>query len=174
MTWAPVIARLTVMADAAPVLIWVAGLDKKCTYFNRTWLEFTGRTLEQEAGDGWVEGVHPDDVSACMGRYVEAFEARRPFRMEYRLRRHDGEYRWIIDHGTPRFGPDGGFAGYIGSCFDITEMRLAEDRLRLQGAAGLVDYRQRHLRARAGRQQNRKGYNQQGVFQSNVLGNRHL
>ena len=119
--------RFRNMADTAPVLIWVSGPDKLCTFFNKVWLEFTGRTLEQELGNGWAEGVHPDDLDRCTATYSAAFDARRRFRMEYRLRRADGEYRWILDDGVPRFTPAGIFAGYIGSCIDITERRRAEE-----------------------------------------------
>ncbi|HXG67219.1 MAG TPA: PAS domain S-box protein [Blastocatellia bacterium] len=119
-------ARFRNMADTAPVLIWMAGADKLCNYFNRPWLEFTGRTLEQELGYGWAEGVHPDDYERCLNTYNTAFDARQSFRMEYRLRRHDGEYRWVLDTGVPRFTPDGAFIGYIGSCIDITERIEAE------------------------------------------------
>ena len=119
--------RFRRMADSAPVLIWVADPDKLCTFFNKTWLEFTGRAMEQEVGNGWTEGIHPDDVDRCMLTYFEAFDARRRFRMEYRLRRGDGEYRWILDDGVPRFTSVGIFAGYIGSCVDITEKRSAEE-----------------------------------------------
>jgi PAS domain S-box-containing protein len=121
--------RFRVMADSAPVLIWISGLDKLCTYFNRKWLEFTGRTLEQEMGNGWVEGVHPDDFARCLETYVSAFDAREEFTMEYRLRRFDGEYRWILDSGTPR-REDESFVGYIGSCIDITDRKRAESALR--------------------------------------------
>jgi PAS domain S-box-containing protein len=95
-------------------MMWVSGVDKRCTDFNRGWLEFTGCPMEQQIGDGWADGVYPDDLERCFATYVEAFDARRPFTMEYRLRRYDGEYRWITDTGTPRFLPDGTFAGYIG------------------------------------------------------------
>ena len=117
--------RFRMMADCAPVLIWMSGEDKLCTYFNRPWFEFTDRTLAQERGNGWAEGVHPEDMAGCLETYVAAFDARKPFTMEYRLRRKDGEFRWILDNGVPRFGTDGAFAGYIGSCVDITEQRYA-------------------------------------------------
>jgi diguanylate cyclase (GGDEF)-like protein/PAS domain S-box-containing protein len=120
---------LTILEDF-PALIWRAGLDTHCNYFNRTWLEFTGRPLEMELGDGWTEGVHPDDFKGCVDTYLEAFAAQRPFSMEYRLRRYDGEYRWILDIGRPFFDPEGQFAGYIGSCFDITDKKLAEEQIR--------------------------------------------
>ena len=93
--------RFHTMADNAPVMIWVSGTDKLCTWFNKQWLEFTGRTMEQELGNGWAEGVHPDDFDRCLKTYVESFEARQAFKMEYRLRRHDGEWRWLLDNGTP-------------------------------------------------------------------------
>jgi PAS domain S-box-containing protein len=115
--------------EAFPTLIWRSGTDAKCNYFNRTWLEFTGRTLEQELGDGWAEGVHPDDFDDCLRRYLTAFEARQPFVLEYRLRHHSGEYRWIVDHGRPYNNLDGAFAGYIGACYDITKRKQAEAEL---------------------------------------------
>jgi PAS domain S-box-containing protein len=123
-------ARFRLMADSAPILIWVAGVDKGCTYFNRPWLEFTGRTLEQEVGDGWAEGVHPDDLVRCLEVYATHFDARMAFEMEYRLRRHDGEYRWVADRGIPRLTPDGAFAGYVGACADITDRKRGEEELR--------------------------------------------
>ncbi|HEV8202258.1 MAG TPA: PAS domain S-box protein, partial [Candidatus Polarisedimenticolia bacterium] len=122
--------RFRLLADAAPVLVWLSGPDKQCTWFNRAWLEFTGRTMEQEVGSGWSQNVHPDDLERCLATYVEAFDARRPFSMEYRLRRHDGEFRWTLDHGVPLHNPDGSFAGYIGSCIDITDRKASEDSLR--------------------------------------------
>jgi PAS domain S-box-containing protein len=123
-------ARFRTMADHAPVLIWIAGTKNEATWFNRPWLEFTGRTLEQEEGYGWADSIHPDDRSRCLARCNEAFERREPFEMEFRLRRHDGEFRWILDHGVPLLGPDGTFNGYIGSCIDITERRRVEQALR--------------------------------------------
>lgn len=110
-----------IIVESAPNMIWKAGLDAKCDYFNRTWLEFTGRTLEQEVGDGWAEGVHPDDMDRCLKIYLGAFRQRRPFEMEYRLRRFDGEYRWINDRGVPFTDDAGEFCGFIGSCIDVTE-----------------------------------------------------
>jgi PAS domain S-box-containing protein len=106
--------------------MWMAGTDKLCTDFNRGWLLYTGRSIEQELGNGWVEGVHPEDLQKCLAIYVEAFDKRQPFSMEYRLRRYDGEYHWINDSGSPRFLPDGTFAGYIGSCVDIHDRKAAE------------------------------------------------
>ena len=122
--------RFRLIANAAPVMIWRSGPDKLCSYFNQPWLEFTGRPLEAELGNGWAEGVHPDDLPRCLETYIQSFDSRIPFRMEYRLRRHDGEYRWIEDTGVPIFMPDGSFAGYIGSCVDITERKRAEEALR--------------------------------------------
>ncbi|WP_242038102.1 PAS domain S-box protein [Tolypothrix sp. FACHB-123] len=121
--------RFRNIADTAPVLIWISGLNALCHYFNKTWLNFTGRTLEQELGDGWLQGVHPDDFQHCLNTYIDAFKARQNFRMEYRLRRYDGEYRWILDTGVARFTHDGEFLGYMGSCIDITERILAEQAL---------------------------------------------
>jgi PAS domain S-box-containing protein len=122
-------ARFRQMADASPVMIWMAGPDKGCIYLNKGWLEFTGRTMEQELGEGWAEGVHPDDLQRCLATYEQAFDAREPFRMEYRLRRHDGEYRWVWDIRVPRVAPGGYLEGYIGSCLDITERKQAAEEL---------------------------------------------
>ncbi|OPX70725.1 MAG: putative diguanylate cyclase [Methanoregulaceae archaeon PtaB.Bin108] len=116
--------------DDFPNPIWRAGSDGKCDYFNKDWLEFTGRTLEQEMGDGWADGVHPDDLDRCLTIYQTAFANREPFDMEYRLRYHDGTYRWISDSGKPFYTPEGEFAGYIGSCYDIHARNLAEEALR--------------------------------------------
>ncbi len=115
------------LVEHSPVMIWRSGLDAKCDYFNETWLAFTGRTLEQEMGDGWAEGVHPEDFDRCVSLYLDHFRRRAPFEMEYRLRRHDGIYRWIFDRGVP-FNDDGGmFAGFIGSCVDVQERRTAQE-----------------------------------------------
>ncbi len=115
--------RFRTLADSAPVMIWVSAPDKRCTWFNLRWLEFVGRTLEQELGKHWAEDAHPDDFAACADRYATAFDARQPFNMEYRVRRRDGMWCWILDHGTPSWSADGAFAGYLGSCIDITERR---------------------------------------------------
>jgi PAS domain S-box-containing protein len=121
--------RFRHMADASPVLLWMSETNGLCTFFNQTWLGFTGRTLEEEWGVGWAEGVHFEDFQRCMDTYIEAFGRRRVFEMEYRLRRADGVYRWLLDRGTPRYTPEGVFAGYIGSCVDITERKEAEAEL---------------------------------------------
>src|SRR5438874_6545967 len=122
--------RFRAVADAAPVLIWMSGIDKLYTFFNKPWLEFTGRSLEQELGNGWAEGVHPDDLQKCLKIYTEAFDARKAFVMQYRLRRYDGEYRWISDQGVARYDSNGKFSGYIGSCVDITDLINKDEALR--------------------------------------------
>jgi PAS domain S-box-containing protein len=117
------------LADSGQALVWTSGTDKQCNYFNKVWLDFTGRSLEEELGNGWVEGVHPDDLTHCMGTYMSAFDRQEPFSMIYRLRRHDSVYRWIQDDGTPRYDSTGLFMGYIGHCLDITEFMLAKERI---------------------------------------------
>ena len=135
-------SRFRIVADAAPVLIWMAGVDQLCTFFNKPWLEFTGRSMEQELGNGWAEGVHSDDLQNCLNVYAEAFDARQPFVMQYRLRRNDGTFRWVSDQGVPRYDAQGRFAGYIGSCVDVTELvnkdaalRESEERMRMAAEA---------------------------------------
>lgn len=118
------------LADSGQALIWTAGLDKDCDFFNQVWLNFTGRSLQQELGSGWTQGVHPDDFQHCLDTYIQAFDRRESFSMIYRLRRHDGEYRWILDEGMPRQDTQGNFLGYIGHCLDITEQRQAEADIR--------------------------------------------
>jgi PAS domain S-box-containing protein len=120
--------RFRVVADTAPALVWMSSPDKLCNYFNKGWLDFVGRTMEQEAGNGWAENVHPDDFSRCLDVYVSSFDARRPFEMEYRLRHHTGEYRWILDRGVPLYAPDGTFEGYIGACADVHDQKGAMER----------------------------------------------
>ena len=121
--------RFRLLADGAPVMIWTSGIDKLCTYFNAPWLAFTGRTIEQELGSGWTEGVYPADKQRCLDIYTSAFDARKAFSMDYRLRRYDGQYRWVLDNGIPFYTSDGTFTGYIGSCIDITERRRLEQQL---------------------------------------------
>ena len=127
------------MADTAPVLIWMSGPDKLCNYFNRPWLEFTGRSIEQELGNGWAEGVHPDDLSICLDTYTLHFDRHERFSVEYRLRRVDGEYRWVLDIGVPRFSSDGSFAGYVGCCMDISDLK--------QARATVIEFSGRLIRA---------------------------
>jgi PAS domain S-box-containing protein len=112
------------LADAAPVMIWVAGSDALFAYFNRAWLEFRGRSLEEEIGNGWIAGVHPDDRDLCMATYLKSFQARQPFRMEYRLQRGDGEYRWVECTGLPRYD-DGAFCGFMGSAVDVSSRKAS-------------------------------------------------
>ncbi len=124
--------RFRTVADIAPVMIWMSGTDKEGVFFNKRWLEFTGRTVDQEMGEGWLKGVHPDDLANCLGVCGNAFKNREPFTVEFRLRRRDGEYRWLMDTGTPRFDPGGSFLGYVGSCVDIADRRQAEMDHQLQ------------------------------------------
>ncbi len=123
--------------------MWMSDADMRCTYVNKPWLAFTGRTLEAELGDGWRDCIHPDDLPKCLDVLAAAFERREPFKVEYRLARHDSEYRWVLDTGVPQLASDGSLAGYIGSCVDITDLKQAQtelvysaDRLRLALESG--------------------------------------
>ena len=131
MSRAPTPTEYRLLVEHSPVMLWRAGLDAKCDYFNETWLAFTGRTLEQEMGDGWAEGVHPEDFDRCVKHYLDHFHRREAFEMEYRLRRKDGEYRWIFDRGVPFTDDSGEFAGFIGSCVDVDERRRAQDEQKI-------------------------------------------
>jgi|SRR5580658_229948 PAS domain S-box-containing protein len=111
--------RFRLLVDQAPFMLWSAGRDGLCTFFNRPWLEFRGRTMAQETGNGWVEGVHPDDRQRCLDTYRRAFDAHDPFEMEYRLQRADGQYCWVRDAGAAQFDGDGRFRGYLGSCVEV-------------------------------------------------------
>jgi len=116
-------AHFRLLADAAPVMIWMSGPDALCTYFNRAWLEFRGRTLDEEAGHGWTEGLHPDDRELCLETYLKAFATHQPFRVRYRLRRADNEYSWVEVAGVPRFEDGGAFAGFMASAIDISDCK---------------------------------------------------
>jgi PAS domain S-box-containing protein len=130
--------RFRDIADTAPVLIWISDASALCTYFNKPWLDFTGRTLAEELGNGWAEGVHPDDYERCLETYLSAFAARQPFEMEYRLRRADGQYRWVYDKAVPRFTGQGAFVGFIGSCTDITDTKRVENQQRFLAEASRI------------------------------------
>src|SRR5262249_12296001 len=122
--------RFTKMADASPVMMWLSGQDKLCTFVNKAWLEFTGRKISQELGNGWVESMHADDVEKSLQTYASAFDRRESFVMQYRLKDRKGQYRWITDKGVPRYGPKGTFRGYTGACVDITDLVEKERALR--------------------------------------------
>jgi PAS domain S-box-containing protein len=122
--------RFRTLADSMPVLIWLSDEHMKRTYFNRTWLKFVGRSMEQELGDGWIENIHPDHRERYLRAYRKAFEALEPFEIEYQLRRQDGVYRWVLARGEPRFAPTGGFLGFLGVCLDITDRKAAQDEIR--------------------------------------------
>ncbi len=122
--------RFRTTANAAPVLIWMSGTDRRCTWFNQRWLDFVGRAIEQELGDGWCDNLHPADFDRVLDTYHAAFDARRSYEMEYRLQRDDGAWRWLLERGTPNVGPNGEFEGYIGTCIDITEHRETVEALR--------------------------------------------
>lgn len=133
------------LADGAPVMIWMSGLDMGCFYFNRAWLEFRGRTLAQESGNGWAEGVHPEDLERCVNHYVGCFERRMAFAMSYRLQNRAGVYRWILDRGAPHYLPDGAFLGFFGGCAEIetdTEisrhLELSSSLARMKEFAGRI------------------------------------
>lgn len=128
--------RFREIMEAWPIMVWIAGTDKLCYYFNKGWLEFVGRTLEQEQGNGWAENVHPDDFDRCLQIYVSCFDQRRPFEMEYRLRHHSGQYRWILDCGVPRYASDGTFEGYVGGCLDIHDQKEGAEKV--SNAAAIV------------------------------------
>ena len=121
--------RFRAIADAAPVMIWISGIDKSCIFVNQRWLEFTGQSMDNALGIGWSDPVHSDDFNRCLATYTSSFDACRNFEMEYRLRRSDGEYRWVLDRGVPRFSPEGVFSGYIGSCIDITDRKQNQDTM---------------------------------------------
>ena len=125
-------ARFRSMADTAPVMIWMSGMDQESSFFNKRWLDFTGRTQEQELGNGWAHGIHREDFDRCREVYANSFAARQEFTMEYRLRRGDGEYRSILDKGVPRFAPEGTFLGYIGTAIDVTDVKRTESELHRQ------------------------------------------
>jgi PAS domain S-box-containing protein len=123
--------RFRVITDASPIMVWMAGTDKLCYYFNKGWLDFVGRTLEQESGNGWAQNVHPEDFDRCLQIYVSNFDARRSFEMEYRMLHHTGQYRWILDRGVPRYAADGTFEGYVGGCLDIHDQKEAAEKVRI-------------------------------------------
>lgn len=123
-------ALFRTLADTAPAMIWMADAAGELTYLSKGWLDFRGRTLEQELNFGWAEGLHPEDYQRCLDTFDEAVKGRKPYEMEYRMRRHDGEYRWLLDRGIPRWDSDGGLAGFIGFCVDVTVRKQAEDALR--------------------------------------------
>jgi PAS domain S-box-containing protein len=131
------------LADGAPVMIWMSGTDMGCFYFNRSWLDYRGRTTEQEFGNGWAEGVHPDDLERCVQHYMSSFEKRFPFVMSYRLMHRSGEYRWILDRGMPHYNAVGKFLGYFGGCavtpVDTAVTRIAELRKSLNNMRELAE-----------------------------------
>jgi len=141
--------QIRLMADSAPMMMWWSGVDKLVTFVNQGWLTFTGRTLQQELGDGWAEGVHPSDLHALLNAYKTAFDKRERFSLEYRLRRFDGQYRWIVDHGVPKFLENGEFAGYIGCCLDINDHK--ETKAALSELSGRLIRAQEEERSRIAR-----------------------
>ncbi|HXL56741.1 MAG TPA: PAS domain S-box protein, partial [Chitinophagaceae bacterium] len=137
--------RFRTVADNAPVMIWMSGTDKLFNFLNKRWLGFTGRTREQELGNGWADDIHPDDHELCMEIYSSSFDAHKEFEIEYRLKRNDGEYRWIFDHGVPRYSPNGTFLGYIGSCTDIHDRKAAREELEKQVAERTAALREANI-----------------------------
>jgi PAS domain S-box-containing protein len=132
------LADYQIVVEQAPIMIWRSNIDGKCDFFNDRWLAFTGRALDEELGDGWSAGVHADDLQHCLSTYRTAFERRESFEMEYRLRRYDGEYRWVLDRGAPVTDASGAFAGYIGSCIDVTDRVTARAALARDHLIGLT------------------------------------
>jgi PAS domain S-box-containing protein len=129
------------LVEQAPIMIWRSNTSAECDYFNERWLQFRGRTMEQEWGNGWAEGVHADDLPSCISTYRNAFEKREMFEMYYRLLRHDGVYRWFFDRGVPFFSDTGEFQGYIGSCIDVTDSIEAQRALDEARERELADLR---------------------------------
>jgi PAS domain S-box-containing protein len=121
--------RFRLIANTVPVIIWMSDFHKECTYVNQTWLDLTGQSLDGVVGNGWTDGIHPEDVVQCWDIYARAFDRREQFQIVFRLRRQDGEYRWIVSTGAPKYHGDGSFGGYIGSAMDVTERRLAAEAL---------------------------------------------
>jgi PAS domain S-box-containing protein len=115
------------LADSAPFMIRMADVKGSIFYFNKQWLDFTGKTLEQEKGDGWTKNIHPDDLNYCYSTYRENFDERKEYIIEYRLRRYDNEYHWILEKGVPFFEKNGNFSGFMGSCFDVDSLKKAEE-----------------------------------------------
>lgn len=142
--------RFSLIADTAPALIWMSGTDKLCTYVNKSWLDFTGRSMDSELGNGWAERIHPEDLRSRENTYARAFDRHEEFRMEYRLRRRDGEYRWVLDIGVPRFDQDRSFVGYIGIGVDVTDRKLAE--VALASVSGKLFEAQEQERTRIARE----------------------
>jgi PAS domain S-box-containing protein len=122
-------AHFRMLADATPVLVWMAGTDRQVTWLNRSWLEYTGRNLDNELGDGWTTGIHPEDRTSCVDTFTVRFDRHEPFEMEYRLRKHDASYGWILSRGVPLLTSEGSFTGYLGASIDITDRKQAEERL---------------------------------------------
>jgi len=164
--------RFRSIADTAPALIWMSDTEKLRSYFNKPWLDFTGRSMEEELGNGWAEGVHPEDLQRCLATYTQSFDQREEFRMEYRLRRRDGQYCWILDIGVPRFNQDSSFAGYVGVGVDVHDRRLAEEKLSeyeraVEGVDEIITVIDRQYRYRVA---NRKHLSMRKLTKEQVLG----